>query len=356
MPVVIIKNKFLMLFMILSFAFNLEEGFCLQLGDGTDNDQYSPVKIMDDVKSVSAGRLHTLFVKQDDTVWATGINEFGQLGTGDKISRNVPVKVADDACSVSVSSIYSLILKNNGDLYIAGKIPLTSENSKVSDGVMEFRFLDKDVVSVSSADFYSVYIKKDNSLWFVGHNNFGLCKEYKKYAWAPPTKILDNIRAVFAGVLSIKYIDYTGSAYDIGTGEKIAENVIAITSGLILKENFSLWGKGFNYYGSLGLGKNNLFVKDFMHVMDNVKDVKENEYHSLILSNEGDVYVCGNGGTKYTKFGASGDGKNGEYFTPVKLMSNVKCIEIGDHNCFVIKNDGTLWAWGLNSRNPLMDY
>lgn len=214
MPVVIIKNKFLMLFMILSFAFNLEEGFCLQLGDGTDNDQYSPVKIMDDVKSVSAGRLHTLFVKQDDTVWATGINEFGQLGTGDKISRNVPVKVADDACSVSVSSIYSLILKNNGNLYIAGKIPLTSENLKVSDGVMEFRFLDKDVVSVSSADFYSVYIKKDNSLWFVGHNNFELCKEYKKYAWAPPTKILDNIRAVFAGVLSIKYIDYTGSAYD----------------------------------------------------------------------------------------------------------------------------------------------
>jgi len=43
-------------------------------GDGTIDIRKSPVMVMENVKSVSAGPFHTMIVKRDGTLWATGAN------------------------------------------------------------------------------------------------------------------------------------------------------------------------------------------------------------------------------------------------------------------------------------------
>jgi alpha-tubulin suppressor-like RCC1 family protein len=63
-----------------------------QLGDGTLTNRSSPVQVMTGVRAVSAGYSHTMIIKTDGTLWATGLNNEGQLGDGTVSFRVTPVR------------------------------------------------------------------------------------------------------------------------------------------------------------------------------------------------------------------------------------------------------------------------
>ena len=46
------------------------------------------IQSFDKVKAASTGGFHSLLIKDDGTVWATGYNYYGQLGTKDRKDRN----------------------------------------------------------------------------------------------------------------------------------------------------------------------------------------------------------------------------------------------------------------------------
>ena len=122
---------------------------------------------------------------------------------------------------------------------------------------------------------------------------------------------------------------------------------------LILKNDGTLWGTGYNSYGQLGLGDTNgrnAFTQITTNT-DNIKSVYYGEYYTLILKNDGTLWGCGQ--NEYGQLGL-GDTTNRTTFTEIITnTNNIKEIYCGGFHTFILKNDGTLWGCGRNSHGQL---
>jgi len=91
-----------------------------QLGDGTNTNQYSPVRIMEDVIYVSAAGFNTAAITSDNGLWVWGSNLAGQVGDGTTVDSPVPLRVMDNVVSVSISSGHVMAITSNGELWVWG--------------------------------------------------------------------------------------------------------------------------------------------------------------------------------------------------------------------------------------------
>ena len=101
-----------------------------QLGDGATDSRSTPVYIAGDVKQVAAGNVHSLFLKQDGTMWAMGYNRYGQLGDGINKTRLMPVPVAEGVSQIEAGAFHSLFIKNDGTLWAMGR----NDDGQLGDG------------------------------------------------------------------------------------------------------------------------------------------------------------------------------------------------------------------------------
>ena len=60
---------------------------------------------MTDVAAISAGGNHSLFLKKDGTVWASGENEDGRLGDGTRMNQRKPVPVLTKVAAISAGDV-----------------------------------------------------------------------------------------------------------------------------------------------------------------------------------------------------------------------------------------------------------
>ena len=94
-----------------------------QLGDGTYSDRATPVKIMEGVVDIfsSPTARNSLALKKDGSLWAWGNNTYNQLNDQTiKNSSNSPVKIFDEVQTVSVDYMGFYIIKRDNSLWEAG--------------------------------------------------------------------------------------------------------------------------------------------------------------------------------------------------------------------------------------------
>jgi len=149
-----------------------------QLGDeGTDSSilefRSTPVQVATGVSSVAAGAYHSMYVKTDGTLWATGSNAQGQLGDGGNYTRNTPVQVATGVASVAAGSVHTMYVKTDGTLWATGD----NRYGQLGDGTTTNRSsavrVATGVASVAAGDDHTMYVKTDGTLWAMGYNLFG---------------------------------------------------------------------------------------------------------------------------------------------------------------------------------------
>ena len=101
-----------------------------ELGDGTTNNSNIPIKVMDNVTTVSCGYGNTAAVRTDGSLWMWGWNYYGQLGNDTTEDSNIPVKVMDNVTTVSCGWYHTAALKSDGSLWTWG----SNLNGSVGNG------------------------------------------------------------------------------------------------------------------------------------------------------------------------------------------------------------------------------
>merc|ERR1712032_444148 len=96
------------------------------MGDGKEQGSCCRVTFFKGVPSgataIAAGEEHSMVLKQDGTVWATGNNDDGRLGDGTtQNARLTFVKVVSSgAKAIAAGNYYSMVLKTDGTVWAAG--------------------------------------------------------------------------------------------------------------------------------------------------------------------------------------------------------------------------------------------
>lgn len=118
-------------------------------------------------KCISFGGIHTLGLKNDNTLWTWGLNDFGQLGNGGTTTENnTPIQLgsSSDWKEISTGFWNSFAIKMNGTLWAWGSgytnIPLQLGNATDWNKVNSYRST-------------SLAIKINGTLWSWGNNQYG---------------------------------------------------------------------------------------------------------------------------------------------------------------------------------------
>lgn len=303
-----------------------------ELGNGNNSTTNSPVAVntLTGIKAVSIGT-HSLALKNDGTVWAWGYNNVGQLGIGNNTDSNIPVQVnlLTGIIAIAAGNYHSLALKYDGTVWgwgynIDGELGNgTGVNTNVPIQIPSL----SGIIAISGGAYHSLVLKNDGTVWAFGQNIHGELGN----GITNPSYVLPVQVNFLTGIISIA----CGYAHS-----------------LALKNDGTAWAWGNNPNGELGIGNNtNSNVPIQISSLSGVRAVSGGCYHSVVLKNDGTVWTFGS-----NLGGQLGNGNNTDSNIPVQvnLLSGIISISssFSDHS-IALKNDGTLWAWGINGFGEL---
>ncbi len=299
------------------------------------------------VDYVSAGTDHTMILKTDGTLWATGRNSDGQLGNDSTDQKLTPVKVMSGVGQVSAGGSHTMIVVK-GELWAVGR----NREGQLGDGAGNNNELTAvqvrtapggrpmtEVAQVSANNNHTIILKTNGELWAVGENRFGQLGDNSQENKANPVQVLT---APLPGGGPMTGVDQISSGG---------------THTVILKTTDTLWAVGDNQYGQLGDGTadpRKLTPAQVMtaagNPMNNVKQISAGSQHTMILKNDNSLWAVG-----WNNYGQLGDGTNANAPNPVQVMNDVDYVSAGGGHTMVVKRDGSLWGFGQNNRGQLGD-
>ncbi|MCT4581309.1 MAG: T9SS type A sorting domain-containing protein [Flavobacteriales bacterium] len=294
-----------------------------------NNSNRTPIRVGNDSdwKSLDCSHLnHALFVKNNGTLWAVGVNNFGQLGDNSITNKTAPVQIgtANNWEKVIAGNLYSLALQTNRSLWGWGRNNHAQfgngKNKNTPQPVDTSMHWRKATSSMAYQSGHTLAIKEDGTLWAWGQNNDGQLGNGSTYTHA---------------VLPIQISNDT-------TWHSIANGFFF---SVATKTDGTLWTWGRNGRGQLGLGSF-VFKKTTPTQVGTDSTwnmVSAGSEFALALKNDGTLWAWG-----YNYNGQLGDGTTTTRHTPIQIGSDSNWVYInaGAKHSFGIKADSTLWSWG----------
>jgi len=275
-----------------------------------------PITMANNVVAAAGGSSHSLFVKVDGTLWATGYNGYGQLGNGTTGGYiKLPVQVASNVVSAAGGWLHSLFVKADGTLWAMGLNNNGQLGVSTPTGINNLPIqVSSNVVAAAGGSSHSLFVKADGTLWAMGANGAGELGNGTTYNVNPPVQVASNVVAVAAGS----------------------------SHSLFVKADGTLWSMGDNYYGQLGNGTTANTNRP-IQVASNVVAAAAGSFHSLFVKADATLWAMGQNNS-----GQLGNGTTNNANRPVQVASNVVAAAGGISHTVIVKADGTLWAMGSN--------
>lgn len=332
-----------------------------QLGNGTTDDSYVPIKILDHVRSISLDCSRSAAITENGDLYMWGYNHGGQLGNGTTNDSYVPVKVLDHVRSVCLSYSCCAAITEDGSLYMWGEnfegqlgtepTTIIKVPTKVLDHVK--------TVCISDCN-YSGAITEDGSLYMWGTNVWGNLGTGTRQSCYKPTKILEHVKTISLGGVCSGAITEDGSLYmwgynsngNLGNGTlvdsyvpvKILDHVNAIhlnsQNGFAITEDGNLYAWGVNDKGELGNGTTIDSLVP-IKILENIDTVVDGGYGAI--TTDGNLYMWGE-----NDYGQVGNGTATMCTIPIKVLENVEMVSSIYCHSGAITKDGSLYVWGRN--------
>lgn len=328
-----------------------------QIGNGrTGNDalegfpnhplQTGPVKVMEDVASVSCGLSYTAALKTDGTLWTWGSNRDGQLGNGTFSDGDKPIQVLDGVVAMDCGARHMAAIKTDGSLWMWGDNrfgELGPEWTSAETCQAEPVKVMEDVAAVSCGNSFTAVIKEDGTLWTWGRNDRGQLGNGS----GEGTSLLD---------------DWNTWTFQT-TPEQVMDNVVAVSCGELccaaIRSDGTLWTWGDNGWGQLGIGKGanpDSFSARPVQAMEDVAMVRCSDTVAAVKT-DGSLWMWGadsahifaNAEIPWEMFGRD---RIPCQISPIKVMDGVAAVDVNE-SAAAIRTDGTLWTWGANSYGQL---
>jgi alpha-tubulin suppressor-like RCC1 family protein len=301
--------------------------------------------------ALSMSEYHTLALMSNGTVWAWGLNCYGECGMPNTTTIILsPIKVPGlyDVKAIAAGSDFSVVLKNDGTVWAWGSNsygdigngdPVTGTHA--DDHLYPVMLPIINVIAIAAGDDYGMALRDDGTVWTWGSNNYGQLGNGgaigdNSYVTVP-TEVagLSDIKAIYAG----------------------PSNAVAVKSdGTIW-----VWGRRDRILGEMmtDMKAGGISVPTLLFNNTDVKSMAIGDNHAVILKNNGTIWIwgddwrgmLGNGSKNYLS--ASPD----YTYTPIMVpgLSNVTAITAGIEHTVALESNGTVWAWGGNEWGELGD-
>nr|WP_148266557.1 hypothetical protein [Methanocella arvoryzae] len=191
-------------------------------------------------------------------------------------------------------------------------------------------------MDISTSDIHELVVLSNGTVWAWGSNSYGQCS---------PDIHENNIDANCPVMVA-------------GLSDITAVSARLCSTSLALKSDGTVWAWGSNTGGGLGRGiptaydaSDDFWKPEPVPGLTNVIAIAASPQTALALKDDGTVWAWGmnDRGQLGTEAIPMGDFSYASSPVQVEGLSDVKAIATGCQNGFAVKNDGTVWAWGAGS-------
>lgn len=332
-----------------------------QVGDGTAITKLTPVRVgasslgrpsLSGITKIttSQGASHSLAIAGDQTIWAWGLNTSAQLGDGTASVRAIPVQVGDSVTRVlnvsgvvaTTAVLVTVTTTGNHNLEIGNRVVMAGWGGAGLDGTFN-------VSTVPTTTTFTYATAGASAPTLVGTATATLPS-----AFMPITSVTGNgaLVTVTDGVLhglvvgqkvQVVMAGWSGGA---GVWNGTFEATATSTSAFTYVSNGNGTATGGTAILNGGTG-----------AFSGAIDIAAGTTHSVALKSDGTVWAWGVNTTGQL---GNNSALTSYYPTQVQVLgggalNDVTAIAAGTTFSLARKSDGTLWAWGLGTSGQLGD-
>lgn len=240
------------------------------------------------------------------------------------------------------TNVYAGVNTNDNGVYVFGG-PWGNHNPTYIDSLSNLLLVANngkltDVISIVSTGggYRNFALKADTTLWGWGYNIDGAVGDGTNTNRPMPVKVVG-----LTGVIQV-------------VGER---------ASIALKNDGSVWAWGWNADGDLGNGTAGL--KEFQNTpiqidrLTNVASIGRNDTTSssgfYAIKQDGTLWAWGCFANKISRFAVCPDIESPYLPTQISEFSDVIDFKMGGGSYYILRREGTIWAWGDNTFGQLGD-